>query len=35
VGVDTSGLKHLGAFVARVAARPAVDAALRAEGLLK
>mgnify|MGYP001810078951 CR=1 FL=1 len=35
VGVDTSGLKHLGAFVARVAARPAVEAALRAEGLLK
>ena len=35
VGVDTSGLKHLTAFVARVAARPAVEAALRAEGLLK
>jgi glutathione S-transferase len=35
VGVDLSGLKHLGAFVARVAARPAVEAALRAEGLLK
>ena len=35
VGVDTSGLKHLTAFVARVAARPAVEAALRAEGMLK
>lgn len=35
VGVDTSSLKHLTAFAARVAARPAVEAALRAEGLLK
>ena len=34
-GVDISGLKHLGAFQARVAARPAVQAALQAEGLLK
>ncbi len=35
VGVDISGLKHLGAFMARMAARPAVQAALKAEGLLK
>ncbi len=35
VGVDISGLKHLGAFMARVAARPAVQEALKAEGLLK
>lgn len=35
VGVDTSGLPNLGAFVARVAGRPGVQAALRAEGLLK
>ncbi len=35
VGVDLSGLKHLGAFMARMAARPAVQAALKAEGLLK
>ena len=35
VGVDTSGLAQLNAFAARVAARPAVQAALRAEGLLK
>lgn len=34
VGVDISALAHLGAFMARVAARPAVQAALRAEGLL-
>lgn len=34
-GVDISGLKHLGAFQARVAARPAVQAAMQAEGLLK
>lgn len=33
VGVDLSALAHLGAFMARVAARPAVQAALRAEGL--
>ena len=35
VGVDLSGLKNLGAFAARVAARPAVQEALKAEGLLK
>lgn len=35
VGVDISGLPQLGAFMARVKARPAVQAALQAEGLLK
>ena len=35
VGVDISGLKNLSAFMARVAARPAVQEAMRAEGLLK
>lgn len=35
VGVDTSHLANLGAFMARVAARPAVQEALKAEGLLK
>jgi glutathione S-transferase len=35
VGVDTTGLKHLSAFMARMAARPAVQAALKAEGLLR
>jgi glutathione S-transferase len=35
VGLDISGLSHLGAFMARVAARPAVQEALRAEGLIK
>ena len=35
VGVDISGLANLSAFVARVAARPAVQQALKAEGLLK
>jgi glutathione S-transferase len=35
VGVDISGLKNLTAFLARVAARPAVHDALKAEGLLK
>ena len=35
VGVDISGLPHLTAYVGRVAARPAVQAALKAEGLLK
>ena len=34
-GVDISGLQHLSAFQARMAARPAVQAALKAEGLLK
>ena len=35
VGIDISGLKNLGAFQARMAARPAGQAALKAEGLLK
>jgi len=35
VGVDISGLKNLTAFMARVAARPAVQEAMKAEGLLK
>jgi glutathione S-transferase len=34
-GIDISGLKNLGAFMARMAARPAVQAAMKAEGLLK
>ena len=35
VGVDISGLKNLAAYRERVAARPAVQAAMKAEGLLK
>ncbi len=35
VGVDISGLKNLSAYMARVAARPAVQAAMKAEGLIK
>ena len=35
VGVDISGLTHLQPYLARVAARPAVQAAMKAEGLLK
>ena len=35
VGVDVSALTHLAAFSARVGARPAVQEALRAEGLIK
>ena len=35
VGLDISALANLSAFVARVAARPAVQEAMRAEGLLK
>jgi glutathione S-transferase len=35
VGVDLSGLANLSAYRARVAARPAVVAAMTAEGLLK
>ena len=35
VGIDISAWANLGAFMARVGARPAVQAALRAEGLLK
>jgi len=35
VGIDVSALVNLNAFATRVAARPAVQAALRAEALLK
>ena len=35
VGIDISGLKNLSAFQARMAARPAVQAAMKTEGLLK
>ena len=35
VGVDISGLARLSAFQERVAARPAVQAAMRAEGIIK
>jgi glutathione S-transferase len=35
VGVDIADLKNLSAYVARVAARPAVQEAMKAEGLLK
>lgn len=35
VGLDISGLAHLGAFLAKVGARPAVQEAMRAEGLIK
>jgi glutathione S-transferase len=35
VGVDISGLTDLAAYRARVAARPAVQQAMKAEGLLK
>ncbi len=35
VGVDISGLPNLSAYMARVKARPAVQEALKAEGLLK
>jgi glutathione S-transferase len=35
VGVDISALPHLTAYMGRVAARPAVQEALKAEGLLK
>lgn len=35
VGVDISGLPHLTSYLARVGARPAVQAALKAEGLIK
>lgn len=34
-GIDIAGMKNLVAFQARLAARPAVQAALKAEGLLK
>jgi glutathione S-transferase len=35
VGIDISGLANLGAFMARMKTRPAVQQALKAEGLLK
>ncbi|MBL8311800.1 MAG: glutathione transferase GstA [Burkholderiales bacterium] len=35
VGLDLTAFDHLGAFMARMAARPAVQAALEAEGLAK
>ena len=35
VGPDISGLANLQAYRARVGARPAVQAAMRAEGLIK
>jgi len=35
VEIDISGLANLGAFMGRVAARPAVQEALKAEGLVK
>lgn len=35
VGVDTSSLANLGAFMARMKARPAVQEAMKTEGLLK
>jgi len=35
VGIDISALKNLGAYMARMAARPAVQEAMKAEGLLK
>jgi glutathione S-transferase len=35
VGVDITGLANLNAYIARVNARPAVQEALKAEGLLK
>ncbi|WP_088287033.1 glutathione transferase GstA [Ideonella sp. A 288] len=35
VGVDASGFANLQAFMGRMAARPAVQAALKAEGLIK
>jgi glutathione S-transferase len=35
VGVDISALKNLGAFMKRMAERPAVQEAMKAEGLLK
>ncbi|HET6598390.1 MAG TPA: glutathione transferase GstA [Burkholderiaceae bacterium] len=35
VGIDISGLKTLGGFMTRMEARPAVQQAMKAEGLLK
>lgn len=35
VGIDISGLKNLGGFMARMTARPAVQQAMKAEGMIK
>ncbi|MEQ1805119.1 MAG: glutathione transferase GstA [Burkholderiaceae bacterium] len=35
LNIDISGLRHLGGFMARMEARPAVQAALKAEGLIQ
>ena len=35
VGIDTSGMANLTAFMARMMARPAVQEAMKAEGLVK
>jgi glutathione S-transferase len=35
LGIDISALRHLGDFMQRMEARPAVQAALKAEGLIK
>ena len=35
VGIDISGLKSLGAFMTRMAARPAVQQGMKAEGMIK
>ncbi len=35
LGIDISSMKHLSAFMERMKARPAVQAAMKAEGLLK
>ena len=35
VGLDIADLKHLQAYRERILARPAVQAAMKAEGLLK
>jgi glutathione S-transferase len=35
VGLDLGGFAHLQAYLQRVAARPAVQAALRSEGLMR
>jgi glutathione S-transferase len=34
VGIDLSGYKHIGAYLATIAKRPAVQATMKAEGLL-
>ena len=35
LGIDTSSMANLGAYAGRVAARPAVQEAMKAEGLIK